>query len=152
MASRSVTTKKRNAQSGFTLMELLVTLAVTVFGLMGMMALHTSMSGGADVAGRTQEAVSVGTQVLESLRSARPADMMQTLTGSPASEPPQNIEPFTTILGRNAISYTVDVHVTAVTGASNLWKIRVEVKWTDDNSTVEHSIPFEVLRTSRDAL
>lgn len=152
MAGRSVTQTKRNAQSGFTLMELLVTLAVTVFGLMGMMALHTSMTSGGDVAGRTQEAVAVGTQVLEQLRSDRPDNMMKTLTGSPTSTAPQDIEPFTTILGRNAISYTVDVHVTAVTGAANLWKLRVEVKWTDDNSTVEHSVPFEVLRTSRDAL
>lgn len=154
MASRSVKHRpgRRRQQSGFTMVELLITLVVTVFGLMGAMALHASLARGNENAGRTNEATSVATQVVESLRGARSADMMQDLTGSSTTLPPVDVTGYTTVLGRNGMSYTLDVHVAEVTGQPNLWRIRVEVKWTDDNSTAQRMIPFEVVRTMQEAL
>lgn len=152
MASRPVTQRRRQ-QSGFTIIELLITLVVTVFGLMGAMALHASLARGNENAGRTNEATAIGTRVLEQLRGQRSADMMQALTGTASSLPPVDVAPYTTILGRNAMSYTIDVHVSEVTGEPNLWKMRVEVKWTDDNSDGNaRMIPFEVVRTMQEAL
>ena len=133
-------------------MELLVTLIVTAFGLMGVMALHLSMTSGGENAGRNAEAVAVGTQIVESLRAQRPTDMMQTLTGSSVSVPPVDLTGYTTKTGRNGVSYTIDVHVAAVGTSGSLWRVRVEVKWTDDTSTTGHTLPFEVIRTSQEAL
>lgn len=132
------------------MIELLITLVVTVFGLMGAMALHASLARGNDVAGRTSEATAVGTQVLEQLRGARTADMLTALS---ASGPPVDVAPYTTILGRNGMSYSVDVHIAEVSGQPNLWRLRVEVHWTDDNANgEEHMIPFEVVRTIQEQL
>jgi hypothetical protein len=50
------------------------------------------------------------------------------------------------------VSYTVDVHVAGVGTSGNLWRVRVEVKWTEDTSTAQHMLPFEVIRTSEEAL
>ena len=36
--------------------------------------------------------------------------------------------------------------------SGNLWRIRVEVKWTEDTSTASHTLPFEVIRTAQEAL
>jgi type IV pilus assembly protein PilV len=141
--------RRRGRERGFTLMELLITMVVTVFGLMGVMSLHVSMTRGNDTAGRTQEAISIGGQMMETLRSERPADMMTALS---ATAPPVDIAPWVTVAGRNGLSYTVDVHISAVAGNTNLWKIRLEVKWTDDGSTVERMIPIELVRNNRDAL
>ena len=141
---------RRRSQGGFTMIELLITLVVTVFGLMGAMALHASLTRGNETAGRTAEATAVGTQVFEQLRGAGATDMMTMLCGT---APPLDVEPYTTILGRNGMSYTVDVHITEVAGAPSLWKIRVEVKWTDDNANGNtQMIPFEVVRTLQEAL
>ena len=99
------------------------------------MALHASLARGNENAGRTNEATAIGTQLVEQLRGARPTDMMQTLTGAATTAPPVDLTGYTTVLGRNGMSYTIDVHVAEVTSYPNLWRIRVEVKWTDDNWT-----------------
>jgi hypothetical protein len=33
-----------------------------------------------------------------------------------------------------------------------LWLVRVEVTWTDDATAVTRTLPFELLRTSRESL
>lgn len=139
-------------QRGFTLLELMITLVVTLFGLMGVMAVHLTMTEGSSNAGRNAEAVAVGTQMLESLRAQRPTDMMQTLTGSSTALPPIDLTSYTTKTGRNGVSYTIDVHVAAVGTTTNLWRVRVEVKWTEDTSAASHTLPFEVIRTAQEAL
>jgi prepilin-type N-terminal cleavage/methylation domain-containing protein len=143
---------KRNRQRGFTLMELLIAMVVTVFGLMGIMALHISLTQGTDTVNRTQEAVSIGAQVAESLRGQRGTDMAKTLTGSSTALPPYSVTNFMTKLGRNGVSYTVDVQVTAMGASSNLWKIRVVTNWTDDASNQTHALPIEMIRTAQEAL
>jgi prepilin-type N-terminal cleavage/methylation domain-containing protein len=139
-------------QRGFTLLELMITLVVTMFGLMGVMAVHLTMTSGSANAGRNSEAIAVGTQMLESLRAERPTDMMQTLTGTSTSLPPVDLTNYTTKTGRNGVSYTIDVHVAPLGVSGNLWRIRVEVKWTEDSSTASHTLPFEVIRTAQEAL
>lgn len=141
---------RRRRERGFTLLELLVTLVISVFGIMGIMALHASLTRGTSDAGRSQEAVAVGGQVLESLRSKRIADMTDAITGSPSTTPPFANPTFKTMLGRNGLSYAVGVDVVAV--STELWRLRVEVTWTEDTTGVTRTIPLEVLRTIREAL
>ena len=61
------------------------------------------------------------------------------------------VNPYTTVAGRTQ-SYTTAVTVTTAAGSANLWLLRVVVSWTDDGSTTAHSIPFEVIRTTQEAL
>ena len=144
--------KKNRTQRGFTLMELLIAMVVTVFGLMGIMALHISLTQGTDTVSRSQEAIAIGGQVTESLRSQRGTDMAKTLTGSSTALPPFSVTNYTTKLGRNGVSYQVDVAVTAMGTTSNLWRLRVTVNWVDDASNQAHALPMEIIRTAQDAL
>jgi prepilin-type N-terminal cleavage/methylation domain-containing protein len=147
--SRHHRRQPRARERGFTLLELLITLVVTTFGLMGTMALHASLTEGATHSGRSQEAVTIGTQVMETLRAARPAELATAVTGSVAA-PPFSNPTYGTMLGRNGLSYSLAVDVTAPTGS--LWRIRVEVSWVDDVTGVSTTFPFELLRTSKEAL
>ena len=143
---------KRKSQRGFTLMELLITMVITIFGLMGVMALHISLTQGNDTVNRTQEAVAIGSQALETLREMRPTDMAKALTGSSTATPPYSLTNFTTKLGRNGVSYSVDVSVTAMGATSNLWRIRVVTNWVDDAGNQAHALPIELIRTAQEAL
>ena len=45
-----------------------------------------------------------------------------------------------------------DIGVDVSVPAANLWRVRVEVSWTDDTSGDTHMVPLEMLRTSKEAL
>ena len=150
MSARARSRRGRRAERGFTLLELLITMVVTVFGLMGIMAAHVAATRGNATAGQTQEAVAIGTQALEYLRSKRTPDMVQALTGSPSAALPIAVSSYETKLGRNGLSYEVGVAVTEV--SASLWRIRVEVRWLEDGSTVPRMIPIEVVRSTQEAM
>lgn len=141
--------RRRRGQRGFTLVELLIAMVVTIFGVMAMMALHVSLAQGTNTATVTQEAVVFGNQTIEELRGKRATDMMQALTGSSTNIPPVSVSTYKTVVGRTQ-SFTIDVDVAAV--ATNLWRIRVVVNWTDDSGATPHAIPFELIRTVQEVL
>ncbi len=144
---------------GFTLLELLVTLTVTTIGLVGLLALHLSVSRGNDGASRAAEAEQIGATTLESLRAQSPQDMMLTLTGNAFAIPPQTVA-LPTVTGRAGMPYTRTVMVTPVGGVSSaLWKIRVETTWTEAGGAAgaaggvyDHKIAVELIRTLEEAM
>ncbi|HWU91038.1 MAG TPA: prepilin-type N-terminal cleavage/methylation domain-containing protein [Kofleriaceae bacterium] len=155
-------------ERGFTLLELLMTLGVTTVGLVGLLSLHLSIARGNDGASRAAEAAQIGTTVLESLRAARKPDMVAMLTGNALDPPPIDV-PFcrrnegvveTTATGRNGMTYRCRVVVVELTAASpSLWRIRVEIGWTEDGAAqgaqggaLDHLIAVEVIRTVEEAL
>lgn len=142
--------RPRARQRGFTMVELMVTLVISVFMLMGMLGLNVVFSRGTVSANQTQEAVIVGQRVIEELRSRRTSDFLTALGGNASSTPPLTRDGYTTITGRNGTPYTADVEVTAV--SATLWRIRVVVSWTEDGSTRPRELPFELLRPSAEAL
>lgn len=144
--------KQRRSQRGFTLMELLITMVVTLFGLMGLMALHVTLTQGNDTVNRTQEAIAVGTQTVEQLRNMRPGKLAQELTGSSTAVPPMSVPNYATKLGRNNVSYSMDVSVVQVPAANNLWRVRVTVNWVDDANNQAHAVPLEIIRTAQEAM
>lgn len=131
------------------MLELLVTLVISVFALMGILGLHVSLSQGGTRAGQIQEAVAVGSRVMETLRGKHPAELAVEVTGSHASVPYSNPS-YATILGRNGLSYTVGVQVSSP--SNGLWLLHVDVTWTDDASGDTTTLPLELVRTARDAL
>jgi type II secretory pathway pseudopilin PulG len=142
-------TRRRRREAGFTMLELLVTLVISVFALMGILALHNSLSDGTTRAGESEEAVAVGAQVIEELRGKRPADLPTAVTGSTASAPFSNAT-YKTVLGRNGVAYTVGVAVTSPD--SGLWRLHVDVSWADDVSGETTTLPLELVRTTMEAL
>jgi Tfp pilus assembly protein PilV len=132
------------------MVELMVTLVITTFGLMGLVALNTTFSRGGQSMNQTQEAVAIGKRVIEDLRSKRTADVVADLTGSSTSVPPIDRTSYTALAGRTGMTYTVDVNVAAVT--ATLWRVRVLVRWTDDTDGRTRQLPLELLRPSTEAL
>ncbi len=132
------------------MIELLVTLAITVLGLMGAVGLHRSVSAGSSSAGQLMEATVVGTQVMETLRSRRTLEVATELIGSPSASPPFTRTNYTSVIGRNGLTYTIDASVIALSGT--LWRIRVDVHWTDDESGETRTLPIELLRASTESM
>lgn len=151
-------------QRGFTLLELLITLSVTTIGLIGLLALHLSISRGNDGASRSAEAQQIGTAELEALRAQNYNTLMTTLTGSPTTvlpfAPARIDAPLKTVQGRGGMTYRVSRSVSALSGsASSLLRIRVETAWTDDGAAaganagqLDHMLPLEVIRTVEESL
>ena len=132
------------------MVELLVTLAITVFGFAALLASNKVLSGGTASAGRAQEASTIGVQTLESLRARRVQDLTTELTGSPISTPPFSRPSYATVAGRNGVTYTVDVDVAEV--SSTLWRLRTTVGWTDDDTGAPRALPLELVRSIREEL
>jgi len=136
-----------------------MTLTVTTIGLVGLMSLHLSVARGNDSASRFAEGSQVANATLESLRAQKLADMMFTLTGNAAAVPPVD-QTLSTYAGRAGMTYRRRVLVTQMNSAStSLWKIRVEVGWTDDGADLgdnaglgDHTIAVELVRTVEEQL
>jgi len=150
---------RRRQQRGFTLLELLMTLAVTTIGLVGLLSLHLSIARGNDNASRSSEAQQLANQTLESLRAQRTPEMMLTLTGSSTTVPPVDVT-MSTVAGRAGMTYRRRVMVTVLNAASaSLWLLRVEVTYTEDGGsagaaggTLDHTMAAELIRTVEEAL
>jgi prepilin-type N-terminal cleavage/methylation domain-containing protein len=140
---------RRDRQRGFTMVELLVTMTITIIALMGALAIHTSMTGGLSSSAQMMEATTVGAQVMEELRSKRTLDLAEELTGSRTTPAPFSRDAYRSIAGRNGLTYTIDVSVAAITAA--LWKIRIEVSWTSDKGE-SHRTALELVRAAAEAL
>lgn len=146
-------------QRGFTLLELMITLAVTTIGLVGLLSLHLSIARGNDNASRASEAQQLANQTLETLRAQRTADMMTTLTGSPTALPPIDVT-LSSAVGRANMTYRRRVVITTLNAASSsLWLMRVEVSYTEDGGSagaaggsLDHTMAAELIRTVEEAL
>ena len=146
-------------QRGFTLLELMITLAVTTIGLVGLLSLHLSIARGNDNASRASEAQQLANQTLETLRAQRTADMMTTLTGSATALPPIDVT-LSSVVGRANMTYRRRVVITTLNAASSsLWLMRVEVSYTEDGGSagaaggsLDHTMAAELIRTVEEAL
>lgn len=157
---------RRARQRGFTLLELLVTLAITTIGMLGILSLHVSLSRGNDGAARAAESITVAKDTLEWLRSLRYDDMLSAL-GTTAPGTDDLIVDLSPTVGRAGMSYRRRVILRKIAdhGATNsqLIRLRVEVGWTEDQAArtvadgfasgrYDHSVAFELLRTNQEAL
>lgn len=150
----------RGEQSGFTLIEILVTMTITVIGLTGLLSLHMATVKGNQIASRSAEATTLAQEVLEELR-ARPVDdgTIKSIVGQYGALPITN-QLYDTVIGRAGMTYPVHMSVNELTTMSeDLIRIRVEVSWADDGAdpatadeTLKHSIALEIVRTRQEAL
>lgn len=157
-AGRPTTTRGRRArgQGGFTLLELLVTMAVTVIGLLGLMAMYVATAKGNEATARSGAAVAIAQDTLEELRSLS----MQALVdrfGQTDLPIDANLD---TVAGRDGTTYNRRVTVDELPVISrDLVKLRVEVSWTDDNADPDaddgahaHRLGLEIVRSAVEGL
>lgn len=146
----------RSAQRGFTLLELLITMAVTVVGLLGLMAMYVATAKGNEATARSSAAVTIAQETLEELRSMSMAKLVASF-GQTDLPIDANLD---TVAGRDGTTYNRHVTVDEVAAVSrDLVKLRVEVTWTEDNAQAgansgayDHRVGLEVVRSTIEGL
>ncbi|MCG8417321.1 MAG: prepilin-type N-terminal cleavage/methylation domain-containing protein [Proteobacteria bacterium] len=143
---------KRSGQQGFSLLELLIALAVTVVGLAGLMSLHVATMKGNRTAAHTADATTIAQQTMEELRSMSMAE----ITTRHGPLPITGVNNMDTVDGRAGMTFTRDLSVREMSGF--LVMMRIVVNWTEDGSdpaTVDeqyrHKVALELIRTSLEA-
>jgi prepilin-type N-terminal cleavage/methylation domain-containing protein len=149
------TARTRKGERGFTLLELLVTMAVTVIGLLGLMAMYVATAKGNESTARSSEAVSIAQDTLEELRSTSMTKLVAEF-GQADLPIDANLD---TVAGRDGTTYNRHVLVNELAVSRDLVKLRVEVTWSDDNAQAgsdngahDHRIGLEIVRSTIEGL
>jgi prepilin-type N-terminal cleavage/methylation domain-containing protein len=167
--SRNVRSPRRDRrQSGFTLIEILVAMTVTMIGLAGLMSLYVTTVQGNSRATRAVIASTIAQQTMEELRSLPVAPPQSTLPyqgptlqsvfGIPAAD-----VPLANVTGPDGTDYRRLVSVTPLgvppSPLANLVRVRLEVTWADEgadptttNARLRHEFVLEAVRTRQDIL
>lgn len=125
-------------QAGFTLIEIMVSLAVIIIGLLGIMALQATTVRQNRMSRALERARVYAAQMMEDLRS-RPAT---TLVGGPYPNVPT----------ADGLTYTRSYTVGGVTGSSNLILITGTASFIDTTDGTTHSSSMQIVRTTLETL
>jgi len=144
-------TNPRLDQQGFTMIEVLVTLAVTLIGLGGLMTLHHVVSEGTGSASRMAEASAIAETALEEVRQLGFAQIE-----SQFGVPPIDTE-LEEAAGKGERVYERRLLIDPLDSVSpDLFRVRIEVSWTDDGAASggdhDHTFVLESFRTRQEAL
>lgn len=145
---------RKSQEGGFTLIEILMAMTVTVIGLVGLLSLHMTTIKGNQIAAHSAEATTIAQRLLEELRSRSVDDIVSEYGALPIEDALMD-----TVAGK-IITYTPYLSVKELTGVSeDLVLLRIEVRWADDGAdpaTVDvrdiHDIVLEIVRTRQEAL
>jgi prepilin-type N-terminal cleavage/methylation domain-containing protein len=141
-------------QQGFTIMEVLITLAVTLIGLAGLMTMHHVITRGTGSAGRMAEASAIAEAALEEVRQLRFAQLETEFGAAPIDAELEQAA------GRGERVYDRRLMVEAIDEVSpDLFRVRIEVTWTDDGAAAgaeggahDHRFVLETFRTRQEAM
>lgn len=136
------------------MVELLVTMAVTVIGLTGVVAMHTSSARSNRIAKESTAATSICERTMEELRGTS-VDEIVTSYGN--GELP--FETYLDDVEEGKVAYTRRVSGAEVEDNPGLVRLRVDVDWTeaggqpgDEGGRFDHTISLEVVRTRLEQL
>jgi type IV pilus assembly protein PilV len=129
---------RRRPQAGFTLIEIMVSLAVIIIGLLGIMALQATTVRQNRLSRAIERARVYASQMMEDLRS-KPAAAL--VGGSYPSVP--------TVDG---LTYTRSYAVAGVTGSTNLILITGTASFIDPSDGTTHTTNMQIVRTTLETL
>ena len=144
----------RRGESGFTMVELLVTLAVSAIGVAGMLALQLTTVRTNATSSTSADAVTIAERTIEEARGLSVDEML--FEYEAAALPIDHDFGLQTVSGRTA-TYLRRILVEENEDSDDLLRIRVEVTWADDGRDVNdpayrHTVSLEILRTRQEAL
>ncbi len=148
---------RRPQQAGFTLVELLIVMTVTLIGLTGLVSLYRYGASGNVDSERTSQASVIGQRTMEDLRGLSVAQIGVSAGGYPVSDNPLT---FLSALPDNTrgVAFTRCLDAQALAVDNDLVRMRVTVLWNDDKSavacdgTADHRLVFEMVRNRTDTL
>ena len=151
--------RRCRSQAGFTLVEVLVALTITVIGLLGLMSIHTTTLHGNRNSSRAAEATTLAQRTMEELRT-------MTVDGGPGSivdtygPLPLTDHFLDTVAGRAGITFKRSFSVEELGSvSSNLVRLHVSVRWADGGDDPDtapeitrHEMTLELIRTKQELL
>jgi len=129
----------RARASGFTLIEIMVSLAVIIIGLLGIMALQATTVRQNRLSRGIERARVYAAQAMEDLR-AKPADSIPSSGTYPSVPTP------------DGVTYTRTFTKGGVTGSTGLVLITVTASFVDDADGITHSSTMQIVRTTSETL
>lgn|GEM_PF-5977621 len=157
---RGVDVRASRTEGGFTLVELLIGMLITLIGLVGLMGLYRSNSRANVDSDRTSQASIIGQRTMEELRGLS-VEEIATRAGTAGYPIENNPLAFLPPLPDNTrgVTYTRCLDAEALAIDNDLIRFRVEVRWRDDRRAVdcdvaepEHMIAYETVRNRTDGL
>jgi prepilin-type N-terminal cleavage/methylation domain-containing protein len=165
-SARACNRLRYTGQKGFSLIEILIAMTVTLIGLAGLLSLHLTTVRGNSRATRTVMASVIAQQTMDQLRSLPVQAPMggyveptlQSQFGIPSTDIPLPV-----VQGPDNTSYRRLVSVRALGPAGdpleNIVLVRIVTTWTDEgasagtsDSRLRHRIVLESIRTRQDVL
>jgi prepilin-type N-terminal cleavage/methylation domain-containing protein len=145
---------QRRGEAGFTMIELLVTLAVSAIGVAGMLALQLTTVRTNATSASSAEAVTIAERTIEEARGLTVDEML--VEYEAAGLPIDHDFGMQTVSGRTT-TYLRRILVEENEDSDDLLRIRVEVIWADEGRDVNdpahrHIVSLEILRTRQEAL
>ena len=158
--------RRYGRQKGFSLIEILIAMTVTLIGLAGLLSLHLTSVRGNSRATRTVMASVIAQQTMDELRSLpvqAPAGFVDPTLQSRFGIPSADVPLLPPVQGPDRTSYERFVSVTPLGPGGgplqNLVRVRVEIRWTDEgaaadttDSRLKHRMVLETIRTNQDLL
>jgi prepilin-type N-terminal cleavage/methylation domain-containing protein len=142
---------RRRRDRGFTIIELLVSMALASIGLMGLLALQVSAIRGNALSRNFLEASGIAQQIMEQAAETPYASLSTLVAGSciasnnPTVPPSGTLVNFTSITGETTTAYT---YCTIVTAGTTSTFVQTLVRWTESTNTssVTHNIWMTTVR------
>jgi prepilin-type N-terminal cleavage/methylation domain-containing protein len=160
--------KPQRRERGFTMVELLVVMGVSLFGLAGLMSVYTSASRANSGVGHSTEAIDVCERTMEELRSMSIANIEAIPTYGPITAagwgPVDHHAPLgspgtSQLEARNGVVFKRRVSAIETAASAGLVRIQVNVTWSDNSSDPDtapastvHNVSLEMIRTRAENL
>jgi len=129
------------SQRGFTMMEILVSLLLTIIGLAGVLMMQANAVKGNRQSEQFTYASNLAEQIMEDARSTDTAKLLAGVTYQ--SQTFKNV------------TYTPALTATEVTAGSNLVRVRATVTYSEDNDTStkdDRTASFELIRIKKELM
>ena len=129
-------------EGGFTMIEIMVAMALLVIGLMGVLALHAATVKGNRASRQLERARVLAVQLMEDLRN----NTVDSL-GELGDHPYDSVTPV------EGATYTRSYTLTAVTGAPDLVLVTTRVSFPlDEDGTQTSEAKLQMIRTKQESL
>lgn len=151
---------QERGERGFTLMELLIVMGISLFGMAGLMSVYTSTAGANQGVGHSAEAIDICEQTMEGFRSMSVADIEASIAYGPITTAGWGpvVHADGEVYGRNDVIFRREVSAIEVPAHVGLVRIQVVVQWLDDGNDPSalpadaHSVTLQMIRTRMEAL
>jgi type IV pilus assembly protein PilV len=130
-----------SSERGFTLMEIMVSLVITVIGLAGVLMMQANTVKSNRVSGHYSRAANIAEETMEAIRGTKISE----LTANPTYTAP----------AINGVTYTIATTAAAITDQPNLVLLTVDVSYVEDDSTISSSTrhaKVQLIRTRTETL